>query len=333
MTVPSYSSWASVPWYLMTQTQIGELDLPRDVSGQPVAAWVRGYDYRGKSDEVALYDARLCPPTRATGAALAAAAARSTKSRRCSDCGAHLQRNPITPLGEGEDRSLRLCPACLLIMRMRATQTELAGERETARRWVTEVLSWDGLAVLWCDDVQPPPTPAGSVRKVTAVRLRACDSDGARLLDVTVRLVGPRAKFVPEGAVDRDGARPVIHGALVGRPLLAVDAEVYRRLREVAWHETWGGMPPAGSWVDGQWVVVPQEERDRLASIQALRAGVDDRITRWRGQLDPATGNLVPALPAGSPDRLLYLLRRMVGSREFAVSDDAVPATATAGRS
>ncbi|KOX27105.1 hypothetical protein ADK67_14940 [Saccharothrix sp. NRRL B-16348] len=28
-SLPSYSSWARVPWYLMTQTQVVELDLPR----------------------------------------------------------------------------------------------------------------------------------------------------------------------------------------------------------------------------------------------------------------------------------------------------------------
>ncbi|KOX27106.1 hypothetical protein ADK67_14945 [Saccharothrix sp. NRRL B-16348] len=64
---------------------------------------MKGFDYRGKPDDVALYDARTRPPTKASGAALAAAAARSTKSRRCSDCGANLQRTPITPQGEGED--------------------------------------------------------------------------------------------------------------------------------------------------------------------------------------------------------------------------------------
>ncbi|WP_157620393.1 hypothetical protein [Saccharothrix sp. NRRL B-16348] len=220
---------------------------------------------------------------------------------------------------------------------MRATQAALAGERENGCRWAAEVLSWPELAVLWCDEVQPPPTPAGSPSKVTAVRLRACDVDGARLLDVTVRLVGPRAKFVPGNAVGKEDAVPVIHQALLGRSLLAATAEVYERLREVAWHESWGGVPRPGEWVGGTWVDVPQEERDRLATIQARRATVDDgafgwggrhdRITRWRGQLDPVTGDLVPALPAGSPDRLLYLIKRMAGA---VAANDAVPATADA---
>ncbi|MFE2754016.1 hypothetical protein ACFXGA_18660 [Actinosynnema sp. NPDC059335] len=58
---------------------------------------------------------------------------RSTKTRRCSDCGANLQRTPITPQGEGEDLALRLGPACLLIMRLRATHGSRGGAGNSTR--------------------------------------------------------------------------------------------------------------------------------------------------------------------------------------------------------
>jgi len=115
---------------------------------------------------------------------------------------------------------------------------------------------------------------------------------GARLLDVTVRLVGPRAQHVPAEAIARTEAAPRVHRALLGRPLLLWDGQELTELRTAVPHSDWP------SWDD---------RPARYATVRELSA-------RWRGQLDPRTRQILPSLPPGTPDRLLVHLRRAAAS-------------------
>ncbi|CAL9677674.1 hypothetical protein SUDANB95_08001 (plasmid) [Actinosynnema sp. ALI-1.44] len=318
MTATEFSSWSEVPWYLMTRTQLKELDLPRDPAGQPVAATVISYHKRNKGEAVPLFDARTCPPTAASVAQLTAAATRARNGHVCQDCGAHseralLERHTTGPRGE-PGTVLRLCHACWSIARIRAKQAEAAQHRRRLAEWAREVLSREGLAVLWSEEVVPPAAPSGRARPVTAVRLGACDIDARPLLDLTVRLVGPRAKWVPEGAISAEEAAPAILRALAGRPVLMSDASVRQRLQTLAHHEAWADAGAGGRKVDGEWVPYTYEERVRMSELRHLVEFVDNRVELWRGQVNPASGNIGPALPAGSAQRLLLLLRRMAGS-------------------
>ncbi|WP_143028101.1 hypothetical protein [Lentzea albidocapillata] len=303
----------------MSRTQLADLDLPRDPSGQAVVAEVEVYNWRDKKDIVDLFDARSCPPTKATGKQLESAAARGKDKRTCQRCGARCQRSlsagPETVSSTPEKVESRLlCPTCRFVLKLLGKQEELAAARSEHAVWAIEVLARERLAVLWVDDVVPEPTPSGKARPMTATRLRACDGDGKQILDVLVRLVKPRAKFVPEGAVAVEDAVPLVHTALLGRPLLVWNEEAFARLRQVAPHEM---LPfPANRY---SMSYAEQERRQALG--HAVAGG---RVRQWRGQLDPKTLELVPCVPAGTPDRLLYLLRRMAASIDVTAADGAL---------
>ena len=122
----TYAGWWQVPDHLMPATALGELEYPRTADGQAPVAWVDTRDWSDRKTSIPLYDARACPPTKATGAQLASAADGSKLGRRrvCSDCGARCQR-PLPSLPEVPG-SGPLCPACRHIALLRRKQAEVA---------------------------------------------------------------------------------------------------------------------------------------------------------------------------------------------------------------
>src|SRR6266511_4204906 len=150
----------------------------------------------------------------------------------------------------------------------------------------------------WSSDVcSSDLAPSGRKRPPTGARIRARDLRGGRLLDVVVRLVGPRAQHIPAGAVAPDDAAPTIHQALSGRPLVVWHERDLEHLRQAAPHLNRPSDP-------GGWTRLYGFPRERVAVLWWL-------ATQWRGQVDPTTRQLVACLPPGAPDRLALLLRRI----------------------
>jgi hypothetical protein len=294
-----YAGWWEVPAHLLPATALAELEYPRTAEGQQLAAWVATRDWRDKKITLPLYDARTCPPTKATARQLAAASTTSKRRHRrtCADCGARCQR-PLPPLQEAPG-SGPLCPACRHIALLRRAQVEAARARQRSATRAAELLTWADAAVVQVDLTIPPPTPSGRKRLPTAAHVRAVDLQGERLVDVLVRLVGPRAHHVPAGAVPRQDAAPTVR-RLQGRRLIAWHEPDLAYLRRAA---------PDLNRADEHagWNRVYGFPRERVAVLWWL-------ATQWRGQLDPTTRQLVACLPPGAPDRLLLLLRRMAAS-------------------
>jgi hypothetical protein len=302
----TYTGWGEVPDYLMPATALGELEYPRTPDGRPVAAWVDTRDWSDRQTSIQLYDARACPPTKATVGQLQAAAARSSRQRTCADCGARCQR----PLTVDPNDHRPLCPPCRHVARLRRRQAQLAQARPLIAERARELLAWTGAAVLQVDLHVPPPTPAGRRRPPTAARVRAVNLDGGRLVDALVRLVGPRAQRVPEGAIAPEAAAPVIHRALVGRRLLMWSHQDLANLWAAAPHEDW---PHIGD-VHGAYDAAEFGADPLSHPIRARAVALQHLATRWRGQLDPHTRTLVACLAPGAPDRLLLMLRRIAAT-------------------
>jgi hypothetical protein len=212
----TYAGWWQVPAHLLPATALGELEYPRTPDGRQPAAWVDTRDRRGRKASIALYDAHACPPTKATARQLEAAAASAGRQRVCADCHARCQR-PLT-VDPGDRRPL--CPACRQVARLRARQAQLAKARPHLAARAAELLGWTDAAVVPVDLHTPPPTPAGRKRPPSAARVRAVDPHGRRLVDVLVRLVGPCAHHIPQGAIPTGEAAPPVHRAQLGRRLL-----------------------------------------------------------------------------------------------------------------
>jgi hypothetical protein len=295
----TYAGWWEVPPHLMPATALAELEYPRTADGQQPVGWVETRDWRDKKTTVALYDARTCPPTKATARQLAAASGSSTRRRRraCADCGARCQR-PLPPLHEAPG-SGPLCPACRHIALLRCAQADAAKARRRSAERAAELLGWTDAAVVQVDLAVPPPMPSGRARPPTAARIRAVDLQGERLVDVLVRLVGPRAHHVPAGAVPPKDAAPAV-GRLQGRRLIVWHEPDLEHLRRVA---------PDLNRADEHagWNRAYGFPREQVAVLWWL-------VTQWRGQLDPHTRTLIACLPPGTPDRLLLLLQRIAAT-------------------
>lgn len=300
MTV--YAGWWAVPDHLMSATALGELEFPRVAAGDPVAYVEVRENWRGKRDTVDLYDVHACPPSKASAGQLVAAHRKSARPRVCEDCGARCQR-PLVQHSEDDPR--RLCPACRQIARLRERQAELAQLREQHGEWAGKVLAWEACAVVQVDLTVPPPSDSGRRRPATAAQIRAVDLTGRRLVNVTIRLVGPRARWVPDCAVSSEEGVPKVHRALLGRSLVLWEGSEMEALREAAPHETWQSQVP-------RWQLRPGEQ----PAERATRTTVHTRATQWRGQLDPQHRDLVDCVAPGSPNRLLLLLQRMAGQDE-----------------
>lgn len=286
----TYQGWWEVPDHLMPATALGELEYPRTSDGQLVAAWVDTRDWSDRETSIPLYDARACPPTKATAGQLRAAAARSGRQRRCADCDARCQR-PLPPLDADDPRPL--CPACRHVALLSRRQAELGADRLVCAQRAGELLAWTGAAVLQVDLHVPPPTPAGRRRPPTAARVRSVDLDGARLVDVLVRLVGPRAHYVPDGAVGPEVAAPAIHRALVGRRLLLWSHQDLTNLHAAAptthypVSATWPGPPPTTAPANS----ITRSGPARPPSSTWPPTGAASStptLARWRSALRPA---------------------------------------------
>jgi hypothetical protein len=234
----TYAGWREVPDHLLPATALGELEYPRTTDGRQPVAWVEARDWSDRETSIPLYDARACPPTKATARQLDAAAARSGRRRRCVDCDARCQR-PLTV--DANDRR-PLCPPCRHVVRLRRRQAQLAQARLLIAERARELLDWPGAAVVQVDLHVPPPTPAGRRRPPTAARVGAVDLGGGRLVDALVRLVGPRARHVPTGAVAHQAAALAIHRALVGRRLLMWSHQDLTNLHAAAPHDALPGI-------------------------------------------------------------------------------------------
>jgi hypothetical protein len=294
MAVPTvYEDWGHVPWFLVSKSQLISGDLPRVPVG-PVDAHVRSYR-RGRRSSVGLYRVERSRPTAASARQLEASARQRTLSSHvCRRCGACCDRS--LAVWEGE----RLCPMCWRVQEVAAFQAKLRERRGDLERWARGVLGDPRLAVVWVEVVSGGRTASGRARPAAAAVVSAVDGGGRRLVDVVVRFAGVGGHGVPEGACSASEGAAVLGRALEGRRVLAwTEAQVslltgrLDRLGHPLRLEVISSQPGAG------WDGWPMPVRDRVA--------------QWRGQLDPATGALLPAWEPGRADRLRLLLARMAG--------------------
>ena len=289
MGLHTYTGWRDVPGHLFTRTQLRELEFPREPVPAAKVAVVHTRDWSDHESTVELYDAYRCPPTKSSAGSLAAAAARATRARVCADCGSC---GLLRPLFGADGRAL--CSACFSVVLLRRAQAEQAQARTVAADTVAQLLTRERAVVLQVDARNPGPTPGGSTRPDVAARIRAVDLTGRRLLDVLVDLTGTRSKFRDPDAITRAKAAPMVHHALLGRPLIAWQRREFDDLRAAVPHPDW-----------------PRPSRYDLCD-ESL-ADVANLSLQWRGQLDERR-NLLPTLAPGTPDRLLLHLQRIANT-------------------
>ncbi|MFF4741317.1 hypothetical protein ACFY2W_36350 [Streptomyces sp. NPDC001262] len=287
----SYGRWSEVPWTLASKSQMARADLPREPAG-PVRGYVAGLDFRDRKMDIELYDVAESRPTRASGMQLASAEARrSATVRVCTDCGAQCQ----LPLSERQGRYL--CAMCWRIATVVDTQIELRERRAENAAWARDVLACGPLAVTWVELVEAEPTPSGRKRPPLAARVHVVDENGRRVLDVLIRLAGPRTKGAPADAVAPDIGGAKLVTAFAGRRRIVWGplATVVERLGELG-HPVELEPQQPGVWHQGR---------------RYWPDGIADRYAQWRGELDPATGELRTPWRPGTADRLWLCLKRM----------------------
>lgn len=272
----SYSHWGAVPWALASKSILAKAALPREPGG-PVRGWVAGTDWRDKKTEIALYAVAESVPTNATANQLAAARRRSTAVRVCDDCGARTQQ-PLSLSSDGAHR----CVMCQRIARIRRLQAELRAERGALALWAQQLLAAPLTAVVWVEVLEAPLTAAGNRRPPLAARVHAVDGAGRRLLDVLVKLAGPRTQGAPAAAVPAEQGAQALQGALAGRTV-------------VCWQ------PDALAPVTERLAALGHPVRVASRSTVVSVAG---QTAHWRGELDPANGQLLQSWAPGSADRL-----------------------------
>ena len=278
-------SRGEVPAYLMTKTQLGELEFPR-VAQDQAQAWMECTDWRGRPDTVALYDVRQAPPSRASAAQLEAAQRSSV--RVCGDCGARPD-GALWTLEEG----VRVCRSCLVVARLRREQQKMASLGRFYARQVADLLAADpGPAVVYVRRIRPPRAE-GATRTPPVCALDLDLFADGRRTRMVLRLGGARNPHVPETAVPVAQAAPRVAALVEGRRLVAWDDQAVdnvqflgERLRKAGvdvpgWHEVWQARLPA-------------------------------RV--WRGEVDVMSRGLRGAVDPGTSDRLALLLRRMADS-------------------
>lgn len=283
-----YQTWADVPpnTYL-TKTQLARLDLPRTPG--PIRASVKGYDGTGRKTTIDLHLISESEPTTASPKQLAAARARSDR-RTCTECGAH----PEQPCAAYQDGAVR-CRACRHIRVLHLLQRDAADQRANAARRAAELLADPCLAVVHVTLTERGTTAGGAKRPPAAAHLVALDATGVTLADVTVRLVGPRVKGVPDGAVAPEDAASILLAALGDRTLLTWDGEGIGAIAEA--------VRRAG---------IPSPFPSGYGSHHDLRM----MTIQWRGDLDPVTrGHHLPVSP-GRADRILHLLQQIAADHQ-----------------
>ncbi len=203
-----------------------------------------------------------------------------------------------------------LCPACRHIALLRAEQTQLAAERELTAADLVAVLDGPPAVVVQVDQHPARATPSRQRPRSAGHRRTGYawpGFDGRRLADITVRLVGPKARWVPEGAVDPetgraqlgkvlDDQRPVVWSAPELDQLSAITGTYLGTHATLTWTAPYPtdtydrGPERAAQYRD--WLT--SERRDSPAVLLGPAAA------RWRGVLDPVTRGLVDPLPPGT---------------------------------
>ncbi|MEV5989203.1 hypothetical protein AB0L85_30145 [Streptomyces sp. NPDC052051] len=190
-----------------------------------------------------------------------------------------------------------------------AFQASLNQRRAVLAQWAQDLLKDSRLAVVWVEMLEGGRTASGRARPAAAAHVTAVDGQGVELVDIVARLAGVRSQEVPEGACPPGAGAKVLQGVLGGRRVLvwtqAQVSALTRRLEAL-------GCPLRLSVVSS----LPGADWD------GWQSSVQDRVAQWRGQLDPASGILLPAWEPGRADRLRLLLARMAVSREFAGSGE-----------
>ncbi|MFH8558894.1 hypothetical protein ACH4FE_35630 [Streptomyces celluloflavus] len=296
MTEPEhFARWSALPPDLyMTRTQLANLDQPREPGG-PVRATVEGRDGAGRRATFDLHLISESRPTRASAAQLASAAARRTTGTRvCEQCGAR----PDLPCTRVDD--WLLCRTCAHIDMLRARQKQAADARTRAAAYAAELLADERLAVLHVGYTDRGTTPAGTRRAPSAAHLTALDAEGQVLLDLQIRLVPPRSKGIPKGAVDPGIACEEIRRALEGRVMLVWAAD------------SLGDLSKSKALDDGWPFPTGYGRRHELQHMAA----------DWRSDLTPKTGQPRPAMPPGRADRMLQLLQQIASTADHYLGQD-----------
>jgi hypothetical protein len=309
-TTETYTGWRQVPAHLLTATALRQLEFPRTSNGRTPDAYVKANDWDGHPDTFELFDLRACPPTTSTAAQLDAAQRRAVTSRTCQDCGARAQAT-LPTLGKGPVPA-RLCGTCRHIALLRGEQDRFGRYRGRVAADVAAVLTGPPAVVLQLDLHEPPRTDGGNRRPATAARIQVAQLDGGKLLDITVRLVGPRAKWVPAHAIDKADGLAQLHKVISEKRLVLWSVDELVALHKIdpdGGHpgymdtETWAEPRDDLSDRDGHWLT--------NARAEAPVVTVETVATQWRCEIDPHTRRLVPCVPPGTPDRLALLLRRI----------------------
>lgn len=279
-----FASWPDVPHTYMTKSQLAALDLPRR-PGPDVRARVEGKDFRDKDMVIDLYDVTESLPSNTSISRLVASRARGgTGLRRCTECGARPDL-PCTPY-EGDDV---LCGACLHIRWIQRSQRDAAVYRQVAAQKAVELLADDQLAIVHVDLTERGKTDGGVRRKPSAAHLVALDNAGSKLIDILVRLVGPRSAGIPSGAVAPEDVVDQVREVFSDRQLLTWGAGQLTDLAAALYKP---GQP--------QSPVFPTGFRHRH-DLQSL-------TLHWRGDINPRTRTARPAVAPGRADRMHYLL-------------------------
>jgi hypothetical protein len=179
-----------------------------------------------------------------------------------------------------------------------AFQALLHERRVELGRWAQRLLDHARLAVVWVELVSAGRTASGRTRPAVAAVVSAVDAGGRKLVEVVVRFAGAGGHGVPGGALSPAEGAAVLERALGGRQVLA-------------WTE--GQLSVLTGRLDGLGHPLRLEVISSRpgAGWDGWQTSVRDRVAQWRGQLDPATGALLPAWEPGSADRLRLLLVRM----------------------
>ncbi|MEU3625675.1 hypothetical protein [Amycolatopsis coloradensis] len=202
-------------------------------------------------------------------------------------------------------------------MLLKRRQARLEKLRAQGAADVAALLAGPEAVVVQRDLHEPPVSESGRRRPATAARVRVAGLDGRKLIDVTIRLVGPRAKWVPESAVEKSDGVARIRPVLRGKRLIAWAEEELSGLRELDPEGGYPGARDAEPW--GTLLLDREIDPGYLERRSARRASSPSVMVRllaqqWRGQLDPVTRELVPCVAPGSPDRTALLLRRIAES-------------------
>ncbi|RDG35178.1 hypothetical protein [Streptomyces corynorhini] len=289
-TPVAYTSWADVPPGLMTRTVLGQLDLPRTPGGPPRGV-VATRNFRGRDTEVDLYAVAESVPTGASMAQLLAARTRTgaPDTRRCTDCGARPER-PCTPHEDG----VVLCGCCGHIRHLRTAQRQAAGQRAGACERAAQLLADERLAVVHVQLTERGTTPGGTRRPPSAARVVALGPQGQPLCDVTMRLVGPRAAGIPDGACSPEDAAPLLQ-VLADRVLLEWEG---------------GALAPVSSALRAAGLPGP------FPTGYGARRALWALALTWRADISPRSRSLRPVISPGRADRMLWLLQQIAADHQ-----------------